>query len=238
MDDPELSEERRGEIEAMTEYEDDEAEIYTWEFAQKEVQANHKVVNEEFEKAEKAKEAEEERKFEEMKVKIEEEQKKMAVQMEEEKKKYEGEMEQLRAQMEVQKKEELQKEIEETERLMAERMVQMERERAQKEEQQKQEMEQEMEVMEKRKKEHESVETRINQLSPLLDEANLLSKEFRKPVSFSYRVQSVIPENVVSSPLENVRNRRMEVQVIVSNSAIGEESVWDVDKFKDRLDVI
>ena len=43
LDDPELSEERRGEIEAMTEYEDDEAEIYTWEFAQKEVQANHKV---------------------------------------------------------------------------------------------------------------------------------------------------------------------------------------------------
>ncbi len=68
----------------------------------------------------------------------------------------------------------------------------------------------------------------------MLVEVNLMAKELKRGhIEFSYKLMSVIPEDIVKDPIESIRSRKMELFVVVKNSKTGTEAQWDVDKFND-----
>ena len=63
-----------------------------------------------------------------------------------------------------------------------------------------------------------------------------MAKELKRGyIEFSYKLISVIPEDIIKDPIESIRSRKMELFIVVKNSRTGDEVVWDVEKFNDRL---
>lgn len=74
---------------------------------------------------------------------------------------------------EEEKRQQYEKELEEAERLMIEKIEAMEKERIEREKQQQKELEDQEVIIKERQKENETLETKLSQLMPLINEANL-----------------------------------------------------------------
>jgi len=65
------------------------------------------------------------------------------------------------------------KELEEAERIMIQKIEAMEKERIEREKRQQQELEDQEKILKKRQEENDSLETKLSQVMPLINEANL-----------------------------------------------------------------
>lgn len=221
---------------------DGEPEI-DWEFAMNEKMSKaDRFRKEEQEKIEKAKMEEHQKRVAEEKKKMEDEVKKKTEEMENKVKElgifsFTFLEKQMLADGEDQRQK-YEKELEDAERLMIEKIEAMEKERIEREKRQQQELEDQEKILKERQKENDSLETKLSQLMPLINEANLCAKEFNKNVTFETKLISVIPEDINKSPIEMLKNRKVEIHVKVENKDRGDVYLWDMETFMDRLLVI
>ena len=74
---------------------------------------------------------------------------------------------------EEEKRQQYEKELQDAERLMIEKIEAMEKERIEREKEQQKELDNQEKVLKERQKENETLETKLSQLMPLINEANL-----------------------------------------------------------------
>lgn len=213
-----------------------------WEFAQKEkMEKTDRARKEEQDKEELQRKEEHTKKMQEMNQKIEEEKKLVEDQIKRKQEEYEKQMKDLEykmAQVEEEQRKQFELELQETERLMIQKIENMERERIEREKQQQRELEEQEKLLKERQKENESLEVKLSQLMPLINEANLWAREFERNVTFKTKLISVIPEDINKSPIEILKSRKAEIFVKVNNKDTGDVYLWDMEKFMDRLYVI
>ena len=213
-----------------------------WEFAQKEKwEKADKTRKEEQEREEKQKQEEHQKKMQEMNLKIEEEKKHTEEQIKKKQEEYEHQMKELETKMqqvEEEQRRQFELELQETERLMIEKIENMEKERIEREKQQQKELEEQEKLLKERQKDNETLETKLSQLMPLINEANLCAREFNRNVTFKTKLISVIPEDINKSPIEMLKSRKAEIFVKVVDRDSGDVYLWDMEKFMDRLYVI
>lgn len=204
--------------------------VVDWELAQ----------GEKMEKADKVKKEEQE-KIVKMKQEIEEERRVSDEQVKKRQEEYESRMKQLESKMaaaEEEQRQQYEKELQEAEKLMIEKIENMEKERIEREKHQQKELEEQEKLLKERQKENDSLETKLSQLIPLINEANLCAREFDKDVIFKTKLISVIPEDINKSPIEMLKSRKAEIFIKVNNKDKGDVYLWDMEKFMDRLYVI
>ena len=112
----------------------------------------------------------------EMNQKIEEEKQLVEDQIKKKQEEYEKQMKDLEykmAQVEEEQRKQFELELQETEKLMIQKIENMERERIEREKQQQRELEEQEKMLKDRQKENESLEIKLSQLMPLINEANL-----------------------------------------------------------------
>jgi len=63
-------------------------------------------------------------------------------------------------------------------------------------------------------------------------------KSLINKVTFETKLISVIPEDINKSPIEMLKNRKVEIHVKVENKDKGDVYLWDMETFMDRLLVI
>lgn len=213
-----------------------------WELAQKEkMDKTDRARKEEQDKEEQQRKEEHTKKMQEMNQKIEEEKKLVEDQIKRKQEEYEKQMKDLEskmAQVEEEQRKQFELELQETERLMIQKIENMERERIEREKQQQRELEEQEKLLKERQKENESLEVKLSQLMPLINEANLCAREFERNVTFKTKLISVIPEDINKSPIEILKSRKAEIFVKVNNKDTGDVYLWDMEKFMDRLYVI
>lgn len=223
------------EIEEIEEF-DDGSKLLDWEYAQKEKMEIYDAIRkQEMEKREQEKEEEQRKKFEDMQIKAEEERRAAEEAMKEQEKEFLAQLEEMKTRMMQEKEEQLKQEMEETERLMIEQMNKMQQDKEERQRQQEKEIEKEKDLLKQRQVQSEKITVELDSLSYKLEEANLCAKEFGKNIHFSQKLITVIPDDIVKDPLENMDQRKMVVHVRVQNKDTGEETFWDVEKFNDRL---
>jgi hypothetical protein len=74
---------------------------------------------------------------------------------------------------EEEQRQQYEKELQEAERLMIEKIENMEKERIERDKQQQTELEEQEKLLKERQKENDTLETKLSQLIPLINEANL-----------------------------------------------------------------
>jgi len=98
-------------------------------------------------------------------------------------------------------------------------------------------MERQEEVMKKQQQES-MIEQKLSKLIPTVNETNLCAKELGRAFAFSIKLVSIIHDSMNLSPLERLKNKKVEIQIKVMNYEEGTTYFWNVDKFMNRLDMI
>lgn len=100
------------------------------------------------------------------------------------------------------------------------------------------EKEREMDEIEKnfakKQQENKELEDKLVKLLPLINEANLCAEKFHKDVIFETYLMNKIPESHKKLNIE----RMTETMIKVINHEHGEQYLWDIEKFTDRLYMI
>lgn len=210
----------------------------TNEFAMKEKLDNeNKAEAARKQKEREAQEAETEKKMKELHDKMEAER----VQQEADRKKmqeeYELKMQQLNAEImakhDDQKSKEEALEREAKMRLEMEFKVEQEKLKSAKEEAERMErIRREEAAIKNRQAEFSALEKKLGHLLPLINEANLISKELKRKIIFNVKMIRVMPE------FASLQDSRTDILVKVDNGEDNYYYQWDTDKFQNRLELM
>eukprot|EP01022_Parablepharisma_sp_SALTPOND_P026598 TRINITY_DN64469_c3_g1_i1.p1 TRINITY_DN64469_c3_g1~~TRINITY_DN64469_c3_g1_i1.p1 ORF type:complete len:908 (+),score=152.19 TRINITY_DN64469_c3_g1_i1:1717-4440(+) len=101
-----------------------------------------------------------------------------------------------------------------------------------------QEEKQEKKLTKKKESEKKYLEERLSKILPLIKEANLCAKEFKRNIAIDIKLAKELPDWMGKKIAADLEKARVNIQVWVNNKEQGTHYVWSEDKFMDRLEVI
>lgn len=90
----------------------------------------------------------------------------------------------------------------------------------------------------RKSKDRDDLSSKLNSILPLVHEANLSAQELGRKIHFKTELVSETEDKPGDTPLEELRNSRVNAKVKVVNHEEGYSYNWDLDQFDERLFLI